>query len=150
VPEGTAAVCIARATGSFPIRTLTLDVGDRRPLGVGAGSLALLAAMPDAEIGRIIERNERWLRDYPGYTPASLRALVAQARDAAYAFNAGGIVPGMCAVGIPVLDADRRPIAALSVAAINERMLDPRPAQLARLLKREAKALGRQVGDARV
>src|SRR5690606_31033562 len=37
IREGTAAVCVAREIGSFPIRTLTLNVGDRRPLGVGAG-----------------------------------------------------------------------------------------------------------------
>ncbi|NJM34889.1 MAG: helix-turn-helix domain-containing protein [Rhodomicrobium sp.] len=35
--SGDEAVCIDRREGSFPIKTLTLRVGDRRPLGVGAG-----------------------------------------------------------------------------------------------------------------
>ena len=48
--EGTAAICVAREVGDFPIRTLTLSVGDRRPLGVGAGSLALLASLSDDAI----------------------------------------------------------------------------------------------------
>src|SRR5690606_38100777 len=42
--EGSAATCVARVIGSFPIRTLILNAGDRRPLGAGAGSLAMLAA----------------------------------------------------------------------------------------------------------
>ena len=148
VPEGTAAVCIARATGSFPIRTLTLNVGDRRPLGVGSGSLALLAAMSDDEIGKVIDRNDRWLRDYPGYTPDALVKMVAETRRNGFAFNAGLIVPGMCAIGVPVLDASRRPIASLSAAAITERMATPRAEKLAKLLKREAKSLCRQIAEA--
>jgi DNA-binding IclR family transcriptional regulator len=35
--SGYDAVCIDRREGSFPIRALVLDVGTRRPLGVGAG-----------------------------------------------------------------------------------------------------------------
>ena len=31
--------------GSLPIKTMALESGERRPLGVGAGSLALLAAL---------------------------------------------------------------------------------------------------------
>jgi DNA-binding IclR family transcriptional regulator len=48
IPEGPTAVCVARTVGEYPIRTLTLDRGDRRPLGVGAGALALYGAMPIA------------------------------------------------------------------------------------------------------
>src|ERR1700722_16140155 len=45
-PSGLDAVCLHREEGSFPIRTQVLWPGQRQPLGVGAGSLALLAAMP--------------------------------------------------------------------------------------------------------
>jgi DNA-binding IclR family transcriptional regulator len=37
VRSGFDTVCVDRMEGSFPIKTLTLDVGTRRPLGVGAG-----------------------------------------------------------------------------------------------------------------
>src|SRR5690606_13649161 len=43
IRRGDASVCVARRIGSYPIRTLTLEAGDARPLGLGAGSLALLA-----------------------------------------------------------------------------------------------------------
>ena len=145
VPEGPAAVCIGRATGSFPIRTLTLDVGDRRPLGVGAGSLALLAAMPADEIDKVLERNARWLRDFANHAPDDIRRAVAEARTQGYAFNPGTIVRGMCAVGMPVLDAEGRPLVSLSVAAISERMLPARVAELAKLIRREVKGLGKAI-----
>jgi DNA-binding IclR family transcriptional regulator len=32
-------VCIARESGSYPIRAITIEVGTRRPLGVGAGGI---------------------------------------------------------------------------------------------------------------
>ena len=48
------AVCLHREEGAYPIRTHALEVGDRHPLGVGGGSLAILATLPDAEIERVL------------------------------------------------------------------------------------------------
>ncbi len=138
IPEGSAAVCVAREIGEFPIRTLTLSVGDRRPLGVGAGSLALLASLPDAMVERVLARNVLWLQDFQGFDPASLRALVAKTRADGFALNAGRIVPGMSAISLPVLDENDAPIAALSIAAIESRMSAERLGDLAGLLRREA------------
>ena len=47
VRSGNDGLCIDRIVGKFPIHTLTLSVGGRRPLGVGAGCLALLAFLPE-------------------------------------------------------------------------------------------------------
>ena len=49
VPNGLDSLCVARYIGTYPIQALSLNVGGRRPLGVGAGSLALLAWAPDDE-----------------------------------------------------------------------------------------------------
>ena len=103
VREGAAAVCIARAIGAYPIRTLTLEVGDRRPLGVGAGSLALLAALPDADAARTIAHNAGWLRDYPAFSPADLHSLIPRTRSQGYALNEGRIVEAMMAIGVAIL-----------------------------------------------
>lgn len=147
VPEGNAAVCVGRATGSFPIRTLTLNEGDRRPLGVGAGSLALLAAMPDADIAKIVERNLRWLKQFPSHTPEVILRLVEETRRNGFAFNTGRIVSGMHAIGVPVLDASGRAVASLSVAAITERLAPARAEQIARMLKKEAASLAARLAE---
>jgi DNA-binding IclR family transcriptional regulator len=144
--EGGAAVCVAREIGAFPIRTLSLDVGHLRPLGVGSGSLALFAFLPDQEIAAIIDKNAAWLARYPGHSRKELMAKVAETRRRGHSFVEGRIVPGMNAMGIPILDADGRPIAALSLAAITDRVTGPRVAQLARMLARAAAELGDAMG----
>lgn len=134
IREGWFSVCVARATGEFPIRTLTLDVGHRRPLGIGAGSLALLAALPDDLVQDAISRNGRALARYPVLMGEALLARVAETRVRGYALNPGEVIPGMAALGIAVLDAQNRPIAALSLAAIRERIAPPREAMLVETL----------------
>jgi DNA-binding IclR family transcriptional regulator len=146
VREGGAAVCVAREIGVFPIRTLSLDVGDHRPLGVGSGSLALLAFLPGDEVDAIIEKNAAWLARYPSHSGKELRTKVEQTRRRGYSLVDGKIVPGMNALGVPVLGADGRAVAALSLAAIADRVSGSRVAELARLLAVEAAALGKAMG----
>ncbi|MGF6597668.1 hypothetical protein P3T23_002385 [Paraburkholderia sp. GAS448] len=70
VRRGDFAVCYARAEGAFPIKTLTLRVGDRRPLGVGSSSLAIAAALSDDEVQRLL-RDQRAEREPFRFTDAS-------------------------------------------------------------------------------
>ncbi|WP_209426304.1 IclR family transcriptional regulator [Pararhodobacter sp. SW119] len=141
IRDGDEALCVDRRTGSYPIRTLTLDVGDRRPLGVGAGSLALLAHEPTAEAERIIAAAPEARRAYPQFDAPRLRRMIEETRATGFAFNDGRIVSAMCALGMPVIDAEGRVIAALSIAAIRERMAPARRDELVALLRAEAAGL---------
>ena len=140
IREGASALCIGREIGAFPIHTLTLNVGDRRPLGVGSGSLALLSALPDAHIERIIARNRDWLAQYPGFDADALHEMVADTRQRGYAFNNGRLIEGMSAIAITVPERDRQPGTALAVAAINSRMRGRRRQELLQILREEAEA----------
>lgn len=144
VRDGDQALCADRRTGSYPIRSLTLSVGDRRPLGVGAGSLALLAFEPDEEIDHLLAVSETERASFERYDTASLREMIAATRRDGYSFNDGQIVNAMNAVGVPVLDVSGRVIAALSIAAIRERMGEPRRAELVAQLQTESRALGQR------
>lgn len=146
VRTGLLAMCVERVVGAYPIKTLTLTAGDLRPLGVGAGSLALLAWLPDDEIERVVEANAAAMAKYGEFDRATLLDLVATSRSAGYTFNAGRILPGMSAVGVPVLGRKGRPVAALSVAAIEARMQPDRRAQIATWLGDEAAALQQRLG----
>jgi DNA-binding IclR family transcriptional regulator len=121
VPEGPSAVCVAREVGAYPIRTLTLDRGDRRPLGVGGGALALYCAMPASTRAAVNRANAGWLAEY-GFDAERLERAKAEYDRVGYAMNAGGVVAAMSAVGLPVVTAGGRLAAALAVGAINERM----------------------------
>ena len=120
---------------------MTLAAGDRRPLGVGAGSLALLAFLPEEEIDEVIASNAARLSDYPRFSPSDLAALTVKTREQGYSFNEGRIVTAMCAVGVPVFDPRGRVVAAISVAAIRERMDDERVDWIVSLLQAEADKL---------
>ena len=143
VREGATAVCVAREIGAFPIRTLSLEVGHLRPLGVGSGSLALLAFLTDAEIDTCISKNATWLEKYPGHSRSELLVKVVETRERGYSLVEGQILPGMNAIGVPVLDARGRPVAALSMAAIADRLSGAHRARSARLLEKEAKLLAK-------
>ncbi len=135
-------VCLHRQEGPFPIRTHVLQAGDRHPMGIGAGSLAILAALPDAEVDRVFAANAAVLAtDYPAYSEALLRACVAETRAQGYALNPGILMPGSWGIGVPVRAADGSPIGAVSIAAIESRLGPERRAELVPLLRREASAL---------
>lgn len=140
------ALCAARKIGAFPIRTLTLNVGDFRPLGVGSGSLALLAALPDAEVECVIARNRANLAAYPRIGAGSLKQMVAATRRQGFALNNGLILEDMAAVAISVRDGAGKAIAAISVAAIRSRMAPPRRATIVKLLGQERDTIESMLG----
>jgi len=142
IPRDTVSICLQREEGAFPIRTQVLKAGDRYPLGVGAGSLAILAAMPDLDVGQVIARNAAWVAmAYPAYSAARLHKLVAETRAAGFAVNKGLIVSGSWGVGVAVLGDDGRPVGALSVAAIEARLPERRRREVAQLLQLAASDL---------
>ena len=57
-------VCIARESGTYPIRAVTVDVGSRRPLGVGAGGLAILSSLSEEERNETFNSIKERLSDY--------------------------------------------------------------------------------------
>ena len=140
--RGAAAVCLHREDGAFPIRTHALETGAQHPLGIGAGSLAMLSALPDTEVEMVLRDNaERMASDYPDYDAALLRSDVARTRARGFALNPGRIVPGSWGIGVALCRPDGSVAGAMSIAAIESRMLPPRDGELAELLKREVREI---------
>lgn len=123
VRMGAEAVCVDRETGAYPIQATYLGVGSRRLLGVGAGSLALLAWLPDEEIDVILASSmANIVARYPRIDAAFLRAKIAEARRHGFAMQLDVVVERMGGVAVPILGADGRPSAAISVATLSERL----------------------------
>lgn len=138
IPEGALAVCILRKTGSFPVRTLTLDQGDVRPLGVGAGSLALFCAMDDARRRAVCRINHRWLKEY-GTSEKELADFCADFKETGYAMHRGQVIAGTSGISVPIILTDGTLIGAIAIGAIDARMTDDRIADiLLPALKKEA------------
>ena len=115
--------CLARIEGSYPIKTLTLDVGDVRPIGAGSAGLAVAAALDDREIEELTRRRHEELARF-GVTGPGLADDVALTRANGHSVIENRLIPGMTGLGVAVLSPGGRPVAAISVVAINSRM-DP-------------------------
>jgi DNA-binding IclR family transcriptional regulator len=137
--RGLEAVCSARALGDYPIKVLTLDVGVRRPLGIGAGGLAILCALPDKEADEIIAANAALYPSLSAMDAEQVRAAVQQGRKQGYSFLDGPVIPGVASVGVAF--AVGHSIAAISVAAISSRLDPTRRAAVAAELHNQVRSL---------
>ncbi len=139
VPRDVYSICVHREEGPFPIRVHALHAGDRHPLGVEAGGLALLAAMPDEEVEETLAANADVLAEsYPPFSPPVLRNLVLDTRARGYALNAGMLLSDSWAIGVPILGSGGKPVGALSIAATESRLSAERQLEIVPLLKKEA------------
>lgn len=139
VRRDTWSVCLYREEGTYPVRTHALQAGFEHPLGVGAGSLAMLAALPDDDVEAILAANAAVLADkYPMLPPERIRLDVALTRQKGFALNPGRIFANSWGIGVALRTPEGRVAGALSIAAIDSRMQDARQVELAAGLMQEA------------
>lgn len=125
VRSGIDGVCVERCEGSHPIRTCTVEVGQRRPLGLGAGSLVLLSTLSDVEVAIILEQNAACYMAY-GITEAKLRNQINLARRQGYIDQAAVSSSEVIAVALPIRGRTGHPFGALSMTAVASRMAPTR------------------------
>jgi len=106
-------------------------------LGVGAGSLALLAWAPDDERDQLIEMQRPRLANFR-VGVEDISAAVQEAQAQGFTDLAGFRHSGMTGMGIPVRDPSGMVVAALSVAAITDRLSGTRHELAIRALKEAA------------
>lgn len=131
VLHGYESICLSRDEGDFPIRNQLIKPGDRWPLGVGAGSCALLAALSDVEVDEILRMNKA-LREkrFPRCTDEVIRSMVRDTRERGYVLQPGLVLEESWAVGVVVYDINARPVASISIAALKSRLGPARSAAL--------------------
>jgi DNA-binding IclR family transcriptional regulator len=144
-------VCLDAREGSFPIKVLTLSVGDRRPLGIGAGSLAILAALPEEEIERILATQADARARFP-FDEVQLREMIAATKRNGYAYNNVHLFQGMetaadmAGIAVPIRRADGQPVAALHLTGVTSRLEPPRRDNIVTSLHHEARQLEAELG----
>ncbi len=127
---------IDRREGAYPLKALPVDVGAKRPLGVGAAPLAILAFDKPQEIDRIMGEYGKDRLAF-GIDNELLATLVERAQSLGYALHDGEVLPEMIAIGVPVCGDDGRPFAAVSVAATRARMGRSRQREIADMMRAE-------------
>ena len=142
VLHGYESICLSRNEGDFPIRNQLIKPGDRWPLGVGAGACAILAALSDTEVGDVLARNAALrAQRFARCTDEAIQQLIRETRARGYCVQPGLIIEGSWAVGVPVFDVNNRPVASISIAAIESRLQTARSATLGNRLMQASREL---------
>ncbi|MEC4723473.1 IclR family transcriptional regulator [Noviherbaspirillum sp. CPCC 100848] len=133
--------CVDRKMGSYPIQVFSVEIGHRQPLGVGGGGLALLSALPNEEIEKIVNANAERLSSYGNMTVDKLRQQIADTRERGYAVISNHAIPGVTGVGRAIVDGSGTVVGAISVSSISQRMEPQRQHRVQQILKHEISAL---------
>ncbi len=142
VRAGVDTYCVGRTAGSYPIRSLVVGVGTRRPLGVGAAGLAVMASLSDREQEQALVVNAPRLKQFSGLSAEQVRSLVQATRQQKFSLIDAINVQGLKAVGVAVPDVNGMPAVGLSVGGITARVSGGREKFLADVLHEGAAALG--------
>jgi DNA-binding IclR family transcriptional regulator len=133
-------LCADKIVGDFPIRANLLHVGSRRPLGVGAGSMALLAWLPREEQAALLEITCRRISNFPNFNRNRIEHYIAKSQRTGHVTMCDIIVDKMGAIAAPIRSHDGAIRAALSIAALTER-IHQRERKLADALQTECKSI---------
>ncbi|MFV1998581.1 MAG: IclR family transcriptional regulator, partial [Acidiferrobacterales bacterium] len=147
ISSGFDALCIAQCEGNYPIRPSSLNVGVRRPLGVGAGGLALLAFRTDTDIDLTLENNAPRFLSFNDFNEQRCRQAIDTARQCGYTVHAGQVVAGLGGVGVPVRGPAGTPVFAISAGAVNDRLTQPRRVEIVEKMQIEASKIERLISS---
>ncbi|OZI26329.1 IclR family transcriptional regulator [Bordetella genomosp. 9] len=143
IRHGHDSICIGRRTGHHPIQVLSIEVGVRRPLGVGVSGVALLASLPEQESDVLVADNAARLAVL-GEKPQDILARVAAARATGIAHAPAGLMPGTSAVSVPVPGPGGTALGAVTVTAMANRLTADRYGEVVRLMRQTAQAIARR------
>lgn len=141
VRSGLEAVCIDRQEGPSPIRVFTLEIGSRRPLGLGAAGLAILAALQEDERAAVLKQVLPRVLELGQLPAAEFHASIERCCKEGHSFIRNRVTLGVSAVGVAIRDALGTAIGAISIAAVDSRVTPKRVPALAAVLHREARVI---------
>jgi DNA-binding IclR family transcriptional regulator len=147
--SGAELICIDVETGSFPVKTMPMDIGSRRPIGAGATGVAILAALPDYEVEAILERSAARLTRKPGQTLELIRSRVAECRTNGFILAEDEPEGHIFGLAMALTARNGRPIGTLSLSGIPDRFENDRIAGLAALMREQARMLAEDVRQLR-
>jgi DNA-binding IclR family transcriptional regulator len=150
VRSGFETVCVDRRIGSYPIRTLAVDIGTRRQLCVGAGGLAILASLDEEEVEQALNDFRQHAKRYANTSIKTIRASVEMARQKGYGYSDGQDLKMVRAVGVAILNGSGEPIGALSIGGIRERIPAKRIKALVEILHEQRSRIERRLNATRL
>ena len=131
------AVCVDMHEGTAFVQTLTGGIGGRVPLGVGPGSVSMLAGLDPATRAAVICQNAPRYGQYNGCDVAKVERDVERALGLGYSFDISDTYADAGGVAVAIARGGAAAIAAISIA-IPAAQLDPeRAREIAGIIKSE-------------
>jgi len=135
-------VCIDKMEGSYITQSLTGGIGGRIPIGLGQGSIAILAALPESEQNAILAFNIPRFYQEDGIDEPQLRARIKQTQQNGYVLNTGpGKLTGIGGIAVAFTDTTGYPVGAIGLSVLTERLTSERLPFIVDILKHEAAAI---------
>lgn len=146
VLDGSDVVYVARLDGSHRLMT-SYSVGGRVGAHASAGGKALLALLPADEVASRF-RETRFDRYAPSTISSfkQLKAELEQTKTRGYGVDLEEYTVGVRCLGVPVLDHEGRPVAAMSVSVPTVRFGEKQQARALRSLRTNARQLSQALG----
>lgn len=141
IRSGVDALSIVREEIGPSLNIPTLEIGAHRPLGIGAGSLAILMALPDAEIETIVSANSKRLAAFGNVNAPTLLQIVRASQKAGYAIHDGRLIRGISGVGLLIRNSAGTPLGAISVSVVADSILPVRVQEILPLLRKEVRVI---------
>ena len=145
IRAGMDGLCIDRREGGYPVKAFVLTPGQRRPLGVGAGSVALLSALPDREVRDVIAANAARYEEPPHpVTARSVWKAVVTTRENGFSLHDIREIKGLRAIAIPIAGEHGDVYGAVSVSALSMRLRGRHLAEALAAIKSAVASLGHE------
>jgi DNA-binding IclR family transcriptional regulator len=124
--SGLDCVCVDRIDGGVSAKPPMLRVGDRLPLGVGVGGMALLAALPEDEMQEVIAANQPVYKRFTRIVGSSFSDHLEAARRSGHIVRRSPVTPGVVGFGMALPNPRGAPYAAISGATPAAGFAEPR------------------------
>lgn len=128
--SGSEAVCVDLRQGPSAMHVTALQIGSRRPLGLGAGGLAILAALPEDEAEEIVATMLGVIESEWRLPERILRQSLQAARERRLAVIENRITAGVTAIGRSFRDSLGNVFGAITVAGASAPMTRSRTSAL--------------------
>ncbi|MDN4641460.1 IclR family transcriptional regulator [Agreia sp. PsM10] len=130
-------------------QALVSDVGVRLPAHLTASGIAMLAAMPAAQVRALFPDAAAFTRRGEETGPETygrLRRILTETRTRGFAIEDQTITPGLASIAVAVIDHAGWPAAAIAVTFERESHDEPSRARLVEETQRHARELSRRIG----
>lgn len=134
-------VCIDRYDSEYQMQTLTGSIGGSVPLGLGPGSLAILAFLDVEQRQEIMQRNRPRLQNWPQLAGEKFQQKLNQTVEQGFALDPGELIPGIAGIAVPIHVAGAGVVGSVGITFLSPRLNDDVQQRFVALLRQEVAAI---------